>query len=71
VIGGLELGTPTEAIFAESSARRQLEPHLKDSGIPVVWLPDLSEKVGHAQLISVTDDGFQAATDPRAEDRPR
>ena len=52
----IEAGVPAEA-------RRSLE----SSPYPAIGVPDRSDELGHAQLIRVRPDGFDAGSDPRSD----
>lgn len=60
-------GGPTEAVYAEASAL-SASPALDATGMQTHALPDLSEKVGHAQYVEISRAGWiSAVSDPRSD----
>ena len=65
--GAMDPVGPEPFVLAEPDAARVVGGSLRDAGFRVDELPRLSEEVGHAQLLLVNSDGFEAAADPRAD----
>jgi gamma-glutamyltranspeptidase/glutathione hydrolase len=67
VVGGLELGAPSDTVNIESRLAAQA-PRFAAHGMPTHLLGAWDEEVGHTHLIAIGDDGeLAAATDPRAD----
>ena len=67
VVGGLGAGAPEEQILVEADVPDEVVDSLRRGGHPLVTEPPLSEKVGHAQVVGPTPDGFRGASDPRSD----
>lgn len=68
VVGALEAGGRSDAIFAEPAALDRCGEQLARAGMEVVGLGELDEEVGHAQYLLIGSDGvLSSASDPRAD----
>src|SRR5205814_748580 len=51
VVGGLEMGSPRAVILAERALGEGFEHAVAGSGMPVEWLEEGSDDVGHANVL--------------------
>lgn len=65
--GGQDPVGPDPFVLAEPEAARAVGGSLAAAGFRVDELPTFSDEVGHAQLLVVGPDGFEAAADPRSD----
>ena len=65
----LERSEPSSAarIVIEAGVREEARRSLESLPYPATVVPDLSDELGHAQLIRVRSDGFDAGSDPRSD----
>ncbi|TMK12652.1 MAG: gamma-glutamyltranspeptidase, partial [Actinobacteria bacterium] len=54
-------------IVIEAGVREEARRSLESLPYPATVVPDLSDELGHAQLIRVRSDGFDAGSDPRSD----
>jgi gamma-glutamyltranspeptidase/glutathione hydrolase len=66
IVGGQDEPSPRTTVLAESRATAAIE-RLTAAGRNVTVLPDYSDEAGHFQAITISDEGFSAATDPRSD----
>lgn len=63
-----DAGGPTEVVYCEEGAMSLAGPALRETGMDVQPLPDLDERVGHAQYIEIDcQSSMAAASDPRSD----
>ncbi|MGH2589897.1 MAG: gamma-glutamyltransferase, partial [Actinomycetota bacterium] len=68
LVGGMALGRSDRTLLAEGSVPVRTRRALTAAGYAVETIDALDERVGHAHLIRVRDDGaFEAGSDPRAD----
>ena len=66
IVGGQDEPSPRTPVLAESRAAAAIE-RLTAAGRNVTVLPDYSDEAGHFQAITISDEGFSAAADPRSD----
>jgi gamma-glutamyltranspeptidase len=72
VVGGLEAGSRRDQVLVEPGVPDHAKRALAATGLPQVDLKELDENVGHAQAITISDEGrLAAASDPRSEGAAR
>lgn len=68
IVGHPDAGGPTEVAYCEEGAMSLAGPALRETGMDVQPLPDLDERVGHAQYVEIDyKSSMTAASDPRSD----
>lgn len=67
VVGDRDLGQDTLTLVAEPGVAEDVIRRAEGSGLPVVRFPGPADEAGHVQLVRLTADGLDSASDPRAD----
>ncbi|WP_119696310.1 gamma-glutamyltransferase [Microbacterium halotolerans] len=67
VVGDRDLGQPELSLVAEPGVASDVIARAERLGLPVVRFPGPADEAGHVQIVRLSADGLEAASDPRAD----
>ena len=67
VLGGADIGSPTDVLFAEASLDEGFERRMADTRMTLIRLPAGGDEVGHASVLRLDGDAMRGGVDPRSD----